>query len=80
MTNRERIPAEVVVVDEEVLGYALTSNTGRTFYPLAFNVKGSTYYASSSPVMLGEANRVRSAVLADEEKFRIHLAAYGITE
>lgn len=70
----------IVVVDEEAIGHLWANECGKAFYPLSFSVKGSMYYASSGPVMIGESNTVRPAVLADGEKFRIHLEAYGIKE
>lgn len=77
MSRADRL---IVVVDEEVLGYVTVSAVGRTFYPLTFCIRGQLVYVSSSPVMLGDCNSVRPATLADSDKFRIHLAAYGITE
>ena len=80
MTDRKTLLGEIVVVDEEVRGFVVTNDCGRTFHPLTFRVKGSLYYGAGSPVMLKDSNVVRPAVLADGEKFRIHLEAYGLAE
>ena len=80
MTNRKIYPVGIVVVDEDVLGLLVDTGVGRFFNPLSVACSGAAFYLSGTQVMLDENNNVRPAVLADEEKFRIHLAAYGVTK